>query len=293
MNISVNQIRTNFDGFCEIINIDYTLSNSSETEYVIDMSQLQWIDANMCAPLGAILYKYISSGRNIKLISPESNPKALDILQKNAFLQSFGVADKKDDFYKTTIQYEQFNGTDNIEFQSYINSHFNPGSKGLPQMSEILLKEFRRSLYEIYLNALEHSETKLGTFACGQYFPKNERLDFTIADLGIGIRERIRSSLNYDFTSIEAIEWATSGKTTKMERKTGGLGFSLIKDFIKLNQGRIIIVSDRGFWEFKQGKITINKFTHPFPGTVVTIEVNTADPHSYCFENEIDATQIF
>jgi hypothetical protein len=82
-------------------------------------------------------------------------------------------------------------------------------------MTDALLKSFRASLYEIYVNALEHSETQLGIFSCGQFFPTAQRLDFTVADLGIGIRERIRRDLQKLMDPQDAIGWAMAGNTTR------------------------------------------------------------------------------
>jgi len=159
-------------------------------------------------------------------------------------------------------------------------------------MTPALLKRFRESLFEIFENALEHSYTKYGVFACGQHYPKDERLDFTVVDLGIGFHGNIHKKLGVLFSPNEAIQWALTGKTTRIGRP-GGLGLKLLREFINLNGGRLIIVSDVGYCELSRGNVSTQSLSKPFPGTALTIEVNTADQSSYCLTTEVDPTDIF
>jgi len=117
-------------------------------------------------------------------------------------------------------------------------------------------------------------------------------LHFTIADLGIGIGGNIHRHLGIRFSPENAIKWAISGKTTRRERP-GGLGLQLIREFIKLNKGRLIIVSGAGYWELSKGKVSTRTFSRPFPGTVVTIDIDTADTTSYCLSSEIGSSDVF
>ena len=52
-------------------------------------------------------------------------------------------------------------------------------------------------------------------------------------------------------------------------------------------------MSDAGYWEFAKGVPTTRTFDKPFPGTVVNLEINAADRHSYCLPSELDAANIF
>ena len=204
---------------------------------------------------------------------------------------NYGVA-KSADVYKTTIEYKRFEAKDERYFAAYIEEHL--VGKGMPKMSTGLQKKFRESIFEILSNAVIHAETKLGIFACGQFFPKGRRLEFSIADLGIGMRENIKKRRGLDLTAEEAIKWATEGNnTTKTGNIPGGLGLKLLRDFVGLNKGRIQIVSDAGYWEQAQGAVTTKKFEQAFPGTVVNLEINAADPQSYCLRSEKNLDNIF
>ena len=162
--------------------------------------------------------------------------------------------------------------------------------------SHALHRKFRESIAEIFENAVEHSETKHGIFACGQYFPGYRRLDFSISDLGIGIRNKVLREIGLNMSSEKAISWALEAENTTRQRedgKPGGLGLKLIKEFIRLNSGKIQIISDSGYWCYHKNEIVTEHFPSPFPGTVVNIEINTADKQSYCLASEIDPKEIF
>ena len=67
----------------------------------------------------------------------------------------------------------------------------------------------------------------------------------------------------------------------------------MLREFIVKNEGRIQIVSEKGYWELSEGKVKTRAFSEPFPGTIVNIEINTADAKSYRLVSEIRSEDIF
>ena len=65
----------------------------------------------------------------------------------------------------------------------------------------------------------------------------------------------------------------------------GGLGLKLLREFVRLNEGRIQIVSDRGYWECDTNGENAVRMEQSFPGTVV-LEINTADTKSSYLKSE-------
>ncbi len=53
-----------------------------------------------------------------------------------------------------------------------------------------LRKKFHESIFEIFSNAVLHSQTKFGIYSCGQFYPNRNKLDFSVADLGVGMPKR-------------------------------------------------------------------------------------------------------
>ena len=287
--MDLGKIKTDYNGFKKIIEIANQITLDPNKGLKLKMTS--WVDANMCAPLGAIFHKHNLQGNKIRI--SEIAEKVQNIMQKNHFLPHFGGGEKPDS-YHTTIEYKQFENSREYgqEFQEYVDKSFKSKRMGLPKMTPALVKRFRESLYEIFLNAIEHSDTKYGIFACGQFYPNLHRLIFTIADLGIGIDGNIEKKLGIKYSSEFAIRWALSGKTTRLDRP-GGLGLQLIREFISLNKGRLIIVSGDCYGEIKSNDILTETYSERFPGTVVTISIDTADKKSYCLSSEIDQKAIF
>lgn len=284
-------LNSDYSGFERIINFhDQIKTINSEDELIVDMPH--WFDANMCAPFGAILS--IPNNKNVG-ITLDCNDQVMEILQKNQFLPNFGFnKPSKPDYYGSTIEYVQFDVNDDNKFKNYVETHFGNDMHGIPKMSQELLRKFRGSLYEILGNSVIHSETN-HIFACGQYFHLQNRLDFSIVDLGIGFHGNINENMNLHLSPKDAIVWAMKENQTTKKGGTvpGGLGLKLIKDFIEKNNGKMQIVTYNGYWEFSKKRTTLNTFSSNFPGTVVNIEINTADSSYYCLESETDYGNIF
>nr|VFK40325.1 MAG: Histidine kinase-, DNA gyrase B-, and HSP90-like ATPase [Candidatus Kentron sp. SD]VFK45977.1 MAG: Histidine kinase-, DNA gyrase B-, and HSP90-like ATPase [Candidatus Kentron sp. SD] len=256
----------------------------------IDMGQTTWFDADMCAAFGAILYRLRENANAVRLANMPSGIER--ILSKNGFLSHYGRK-KIPDRWGTTLPYQRFDAKDDRYFAAYIENELIRRGE-MPNMSPGLLKRFRESIFEIFSNAVLHSRTELGIFSCGQFFPKRNRLDFSVADLGIGIRQNVKDNTGYEFSPEQAIIWATEeGHTTKQGLVPGGLGLKLLGEFIDLNGGSIRIVSDAGYWRRKGGKYNTELLPYPFPGTVVALEIDTTDTKSYRLSSEPNAANIF
>ena len=285
MKLKVTDIRSSWEGFSQLSRLALELENCFLDEVEIDMSGVGWFDANMCAPFGAILHRTRQSINTVSITISGIQDRVQTILSKNGFLGPYGFPPMTNT-YRTTIPYKLFKPTDLRYFNSYIKEYLR--GKGIPDMTEALRKEFYEGIMEIFSNAATHSETKMGIHACGQFFPKDERLDFSLADLGIGIRMSILQMGDIDLTAAEAIQWAIAGRnTTRRGATPGGSGLKILREFVNKNNGRIQIVSDRGYWELNRGQEHLRSLEDPFPGTVVNLEFNTADNKSYCLASEI------
>lgn len=278
MRFPLPQIYHNFTGFDTLAYLHEQTKECFFDDVEIDMREVKWFDADMCAAFGAILYSLGKRLNEVRLIHIPQKVKT--ILSKNGFLSHYGVAEIPDR-WETTIAYQRFNVEDARYFFDYIENKFVHRSE-IPEMSPELSKKFCESIFEIFVNAVLHSYTKLGIFSCGQFFPKRNRLDFTVADLGIGIRQNIINYTGFKFSSEDAIIWATKEfNTTKRSNLPGGLGLKILCDFIDLNDGCIRIVSDAGYWRRRGSKTVTKPLNYPFPGTVISVEINTADTSVY------------
>ncbi len=283
MVVKIPSLKSNYSGFSSLARIANSTKErfSDFTDEVhVDFSEANWIDANMTAALGVILSP-IEYDNTVSLMNLK--PAVEDIFLRNNFLARHGHS--KADVHGTTIPYQSFNSEDAEPFAYYLKTYFY--RKEIPKMSKLLEERFKRNILEIFENAATHSETKFGIFVCGQFFPKQHRLTFCVADAGIGFRQKIYKELGLILNSDTAIRWALEDRnTTRKGNVPSGLGLKLLREFAKLNGGLLQIVSDRGYWECGGNGETISRFDESFPGTVVNLEINTADTSSYSLSME-------
>lgn len=283
-------IRHDYAGFKALARLYAQAKDYYFEDIEIDLVRTRWLDADMCAVFGAILYSLGDNLNTVSLVNIHSDVER--ILSRNGFLSHYGRV-KIPDSWGTTISYQRFDVTDDRFFSGYIETEFIHRVE-MPEMSSGLLKKFRESIFEIFSNAVLHSSTRMGIFSCGQFFPKQNKLDFTVADLGVGIRQNVREYLESEISAVQAIAWATEeNNTTKGGPVPGGLGLKLLGEFIDLNGGCLQIASDSGYWRRSNKSSSSLTLEHPFPGTVVNIEINTADTHSYVLSKEWDVDDIF
>jgi hypothetical protein len=288
--IALPQIRHEQTGFEALVRLHDQTKDCRLVRVEIDMAATDWLDADMCAAFGAILSRLGSSLNTIELTNIPSQVEK--ILSKNGFLSNYGRA-KLPDTWGTTIPYQRFDVKDDRYFAGYIEGEFVNRSE-MPKMSAGLIKKFRESVFEIFHNAVYHSRTRLGIFSCGQYFPRKHLLDFSVVDLGVGIRRNVKEHAGLDLPAEEAIVWATQGRnTTRRGPIPGGIGLKLLTEFIKLNEGRVQIVSDTGYWCLQKDQVHTARLGLPFPGTAVSLEINTSDKQSYVLSSELKDSDIF
>ena len=276
-------VHSRLSGFEEFGKLAAATKNLFAEKLTLDMSGVNFIDANMAAPLGAVLARVADELNDIEIVSV---PKPVErILRKNGFLTKYWYESLPDE-HNTTMPFYRFRPSDVGAFTDYVGRQL--WDKQMPRMSAAAERVFKNKVFEIYQNAVTHSESRAGIFVCGQFFPKINRLRFTISDTGIGIRGAVRRHFNdARISSTAAIRWALEPHhTTKSGSQPGGLGLDFLREFTRLNGGTFQIASRLGFYEFSGGAGDFCRMAADLPGTTVTIEVNTADPSTYVLDTE-------
>jgi anti-sigma regulatory factor (Ser/Thr protein kinase) len=257
---------------------------------VLDLSGCSFFAANMAAPLGAVLARIEADFNEVEIEGIRPNVET--ILRKNELLTHYGRS-VLEDTNGTTLPFRRIQLNDGARFEGYIRRHFQ--GRGMPVMSDALAANLRQEMFEIFENAVAHSQSSAGVCVCGQFFPNKHRLDITISDAGIGIRQNVRRHLQQPkLNSVEAIRWVLEeGHSTKSGPQPGGLGLKLLKEFINFNRGRIHIVSRYGFYELANRKESFTKMANDLPGTTINIEINTSDGSAYRLSTDLSLDNIF
>ena len=284
-----DSLSNDFEGYSVLLNFHEKTRNLFLDEVILDFKRTSWFEANLCAVLGAVLNS-VENDLNIVRIE-NLIPKIERLFRRNYFLGHFGDM-KIRDLYKTAVKYRKFRVNEEKLFKNYLD--FELLAKAvMPDMSNLLRKKINESIFEIFNNAVIHGDCQ-NIFSCGQYFPTKKRLDFTIVDIGVSIKQRVDEFLRQNLSGEEAIQWAvTKGHTTRTGNIPGGLGFSLIREFLEKNDGKIQIISGNGFWEQTGKNAKSSRYPYDFPGTIVNLEFNIDDKCHYYLLSEIKEEDIF
>lgn len=282
----ISNINNSFESYQQLISLYH--EHKYKDFDTIHIELRNWFAANMSATLGAILDLFQDNINDIKIdhISPDIEK----ILLKNEFLTYFGYS-KIVDNYHTTIRFLKLKPTDGKYFNTYVVEEL-IGRAELPRMSALVKEKITEAIYEIFVNAQIHSNSK-HIYTCGQFFPRDDKIEFTIVDVGIGFKRKVNERFNSNLSSIQAINWATQDKNTTKIGVTGGIGLALLKEFIGKNGGKMQIISDDGFYQYDVLGEQMNLFNGSFPGTIVNLQFRTNDNSSYVLKSEFDNKDIF
>lgn len=286
-----SNIQNGYKSHNQLCKLACELQNTTSANILIDLSKASFIAANLFPVLGAIFsnYKRKMSSESMLRVKGLTN-SILDTAQKNGFSTYFGMK-KIPDVNNTVIPYQQFLVDDIDEYERYLTINLFTRND-LPQMSSDASDSIRDSLLELFKNVKDHTSSE-SIFTCGQYFSESRMLFFTIADIGETIPYNvIKHHKQYNIQIPEyTLQWAlTAGNTTSIGETPRGIGFTLIKEFVNLNNGSLYIVSKDETYEIARKKERYKKLDYPFPGTFVTVGFNLNDDAIYFLKSETNNT---
>lgn len=281
-------INNTYESYQSIIQFYETYKNELFGEISLEISN--FFAANMSAALGAVLDKFTA---NLNQINIDIKNKPVEIiLQKNDFLTYYGKQSTTDT-NRTTIKFQKLKPTDGKYFKSYvIKELIQEHNSDLPRMSIGVKEKIVEAIYEIFVNAQIHSDTKY-IYTCGQFFPNKNQIEFTIVDTGIGFREKINRRFQSNLSATKAIKWAVEDMKTTKQGISGGIGLAILREFVKENKGKMQIISNEGFYQFDGQDEVLKEFTGEFPGTIVNLQFKTNDNNNYSLKGEININNIF
>lgn len=211
-------------------------------------------------------------------------------LEQNGFIHYF--SGEIEPWKGNSVPYRWDPWEDGSDFAEYLSNRWL--GRNWVHVSDALRDEIADKVLELYLNAFEHARSDLGTFTCGQHFPKQRQLTLAVIDFGLGIAASVREYFqnHYPIRSLEkltaptCLKWAfTSGKTTKPNGTGRGLGLDLLKSFVQKNKGKLEVYSNDGYALIHSMGESYKQTSVSFEGTVAYITLN-CDERLYCLSTE-------
>ena len=270
---TAKSIETNPHGFRELLNFCATTISKPNESFELDLSLLNNIDANLASFLAAIKYKL--DKRNNKLFVRFAGA-TFGVFKRNGLI-SFNSGIVNDttiqDDRESTIPLRLFMPTDDSKFTSYLKNDFF-GHRGATEHTKTIKDQLTGHFTEVYQNVFMHANTTEPIFTCGQFYPKQKELKFTLVDLGDGFLRKIKEKTEGKITSeASAIQWALLGNSTRNIEKFGPGGGVLkaIHEYCRKHNGSLLIISGSEYCNAGSGPVESGKLPCPFKGSIVNL----------------------
>ena len=260
--------------------LQYSIYSCEEKDIILDFSQCTFSHAAFTAYLGALKSLSQKWGKTVSFKTVDGK------LQRYFFtsgLYDHFTASTVNHTNKNTIPFTRVN-LDGDNLIDYIGNILDLAPITLSEKCRDLLF---KNIYEIFSNAIEHSNSQFGVFACGHWMPTKKKLVFSVCDTGLGIARTIKE-VKPTFSSTQAFNWALkSGNSTKQlsDGVPRGLGLSDLKAFIKLNNGDLNIFTNDIYYNCSSEETTTS-LNYDILGTLITLTITADYNHIYILKEE-------
>lgn len=269
--------------------------NNDNLDVTFEFSQCNFLRHNAVAFLGGLAR--LIEERHVKVTldwSTLKNNWVRTNLAQNGFMAAFGHSSGP--WSGNSIPYREDLRQDKAVLVDYLKTKWL--GRGWVHVSERLRDEIVGRVWEIYANAFEHGQSPVGIFSCGQHYPDHHELKLTVVDFGVGIPSNVRLFFKdkpraESLSAASCLKWAFQrGTTTKPNGTSRGMGLDLLKEFVKLNKGKLEIFSHEGYALIDEShEIFMNRQTF-FEGTLVNITLR-CDESYYHFASETTDEPLF
>jgi hypothetical protein len=277
------RIDADMDGHLKLFNLGNQITPQT-LDVNLDFSNCNFLNSNAVAYLAGMIKQIEARGGNVRIDLDCIGAKVRNYLGDNNFLAhcGFDISPRSENVIPLRQDLEQ----NDFDFSDYLESNWL--GNGWVQCSPKLKDAITSKVIEIYSNAFEHSQSTIGTFACGQFYPADRTLKLALVDFGIGIAENVRVFKgNSNIQARNALKWAfMSGTSTKKDMiPNRGFGLDVLKSFIRENSGKIEVYSNQGYAMVNKEVETYAPFATNFQGTLVSITVR-CDNRYYKLQSE-------
>lgn len=259
------------------------------SQLIVDFNDVRFMDTDDFVVLACLIESFYINGCNIIFTGGTEgfNNHLFNIKFKEYWKQGFDRNKFTLSYNQTTLCLWKISEDMIYSYSMYARQYFERFAKNKD------LIPFASNMDEVFNNIFDHSKSPVTGYIITQYYPKNNKLSFSVCDFGIGIPTSIKEShvkqeLNFkDWKAIlKSLEKGFSINSTPRNR---GFGLNNILEFTESSNGKLFIISNDGIVEKKSGDMYhAGNSDFNFKGTLIKIEVDLNT-----FEDKDETDQIF
>lgn len=269
--------------------------NSEEETIILDFSETTFVRNNFISIIGLALE--IQKDKEVTIIEPK-NSKIRSSLKNIGFLSKYSSCTNGIDINNTMIQYTNIK-EENEKYYQFYEYFMEQLNRKVDNLSDSLRYKIMQKIGEQFSNVFRHSESELGFFCSGQFYPSKDEFYFTIVDDGVTIKNNVnkylkrlakenKGILNFkkykELDGLESIKWALTDENSTTG--SGGFGLSLLNDLIIKSKGSLEIISNDGYYKIINGSVGGEILKNKFNGTIISICLNTDNRTYYYLQGE-------
>jgi len=258
------------------------------SQLVVDFNDVRFMDTDDFVVLACLIESFYINGCNISFIGGTDgfNHHLYNIKFKEYWKHGFDRNKFTLSHNMTTLCLWKISEDMIYSYSMYAHQYFERFAKNKD------LIPLASNIDEVFNNVFDHSKSPITGYIITQYYPKNNKLSFSVCDFGIGIPTSIKEATTeyesdfYDWKAIlKSLEKGFSINSTPRNR---GFGLNNILEFTESSNGRLFIISNDGIVEKKAGEMYhAGSEGFNFSDTLVKVEVDLNT-----FENKDDSDQI-
>lgn len=249
-------------------------AQKSKESLTFDFEKTTWMDPFAITVISGTIQRCLQAKKRGVTYIPPEDKKLKDYLSQIGF-NTFFHLNGKDIHKDTSVELAQLTALKPLYIENLI---ILIDSK--MRLSQGVKDSLKMSLQEILTNVFDHSKSENGCFVCAQYYPAKKTIRLCITDFGVGILSTLKKK--YEVTNdIDAIKLSVKERVTSRPQ-SAGFGLTNIRNFLKVNEGTLAIISGKGKVNFYSNKVESYNISKGFEGTVVNLKIN-ANKESFYF----------
>lgn len=277
----------NYKDWFDFTNSSLNFSNQKINLLIVDFNSISFMTTTDFVILACIIENFYLNGcTDIRFINGSkalqshiSNIRFAEYWEKNFNRESFTISRNN-----TTLCLWKISKNMSYSYSKYAKNYFEKYLKNRD------LLPLASNMDEIFNNIFDHSNSNVSGYIITQFYPKKNKLSFSVCDFGIGIPIAINSYLDEKKEDWEAIAYALKkGVSSRSTPRNRGFGLDNLRELTESSNGRLTIISNNGYLSKKAGELfKMGNYNYNFKGTLLNVELDLNT-----FEKKDNSEQFF